>query len=64
MKSGTTHGTTVQPFHWNERWNAERRFASIGAGSRWNGTWNEARIPTLERSTHSLESGTVERGAM
>lgn len=62
-ETGTTPGTTVQPFHWNDKWNAERRFASTGAAYRWNDTWNDARITHPERSTHSLKSGTVERGA-
>lgn len=51
---GTLAGTTLHPFQWNERWNAERRIASNGAGFRWNDLWNDARIPILERSTHSL----------
>lgn len=51
---GTEAGTAPHPFQWNERWNAERQIASIGAGSRWNGSWNGARTPTPERSPSSL----------
>lgn len=54
MKSGTILGTMLQPFRRNDQRNAERQFASTGAGSQRNDKRNDARIPTPERSTTPL----------
>ena len=61
MKSGTMAGTAVHAFQRNGKRNAEWRFASTGAAFQRNDTRNDDPVFPLERSTHSLESGTVER---
>jgi hypothetical protein len=61
MKSGTIRGTAVHAKKRNDQWNAERPKPAPMLAFQRNDTRNDNRIPTPERSTHSLESGTVER---
>ena len=61
MNAGTTFGTDLLAFHWNEVWNAERRKPAPALAFHWNDRWNDTRLPHLERSTHPLRGGPVER---
>lgn len=60
-ETGTIGGTIMHSEKWNDQWNAERRKPAPMLAFQRNDTWNETRIPTLERSNPPLEGGPVER---
>ena len=60
-ETGTIGGTIVHAEKRNDEWNAERRKPAPMLAFQRNDTWNDTRIPTMERSNPPLEGGTVER---